>query len=205
MKKFLNKIYQFVYQSRKFRKYKKLNNVFVSSIHIKKIFFRVVGKNNSINFSNISLLNTKINIEGSNNNIIIKKGTVLNGCTIWIKGNNNSLIIGEQCTFKADHFSIGGATTITIGNSLLCSSNVVFYSFDSHSIIKNNVLKNKPQDIIIGNHVWICYSCKILKGTHIGDDSVVAINSMVNKEFGKNLLIGGLPAKILDSNIVWNR
>ena len=52
-------------------------------------------------------------------------------------------------------------------------------------------------DIYIGNDVWISTGCIILPGASIGEGSVVAAKSLINKKFPKNCLIGGIPAKII--------
>jgi len=55
----------------------------------------------------------------------------------------------------------------------------------------------KEEDIIIGNHVWIGDNVYIKEGVHIGDDVIIGANSMVTKDFGDNVIIGGNPAHIL--------
>ncbi len=45
----------------------------------------------------------------------------------------------------------------------------------------------------------------ILKRTNLPDGTIVAANSLINKEFSEqNTLIGGVPAKVLKSNVKWN-
>ena len=56
-------------------------------------------------------------------------------------------------------------------------------------------LQSSP--IHIGNDIWIGYHVTILKGVSIGDGCVLGACSLVTKSFDKNLIIGGVPAKIL--------
>ena len=61
---------------------------------------------------------------------------------------------------------------------------------------------NRP--IKIGNHVWFCLGCLVLKGVTIQDGCVVAANTCVTKTFNeKNILIGGYPARILQEQVEW--
>jgi len=53
--------------------------------------------------------------------------------------------------------------------------------------------------ISIGNNVWIGGHSVINPGVSIGDNVVVASGSVVTKSFGSNLLIGGVPAKVIRS------
>ena len=57
--------------------------------------------------------------------------------------------------------------------------------------------KELDTDIYIGDDVWISTGCIILPGASIGEGSVVAARSLINKKFPKNCLIGGIPAKII--------
>ncbi|MBD5088492.1 MAG: hypothetical protein HDT30_06720 [Clostridiales bacterium] len=44
----------------------------------------------------------------------------------------------------------------------------------------------------------------ILGGTNIGDNSIVGANSLVNKTFPNNVMIGRVPAKVLKENVDWD-
>lgn len=66
---------------------------------------------------------------------------------------------------------------------------------------------SKP--IQIGSHVWVCNRCTVMPGTTIPDYTIVASNSLVNKDFSylkPNSLIGGLPAKLIKEGVarVWD-
>ena len=49
--------------------------------------------------------------------------------------------------------------------------------------------------IVIGNNVWIGLNAIILKGSVIGDNSVVTAGSVVKGVFPNNALIQGNPAQ----------
>jgi acetyltransferase-like isoleucine patch superfamily enzyme len=79
---------------------------------------------------------------------------------------------------------------------------------DFHSIIdKNTNLRiNIPQNIIIEDDVWIGFNARINKGAVIGKDSVVATAAIVpGKNFPSNVILAGIPAKIIKENITWCR
>lgn len=60
---------------------------------------------------------------------------------------------------------------------------------------------------IIGEHVWLANGVKILKGSKIGANSIVACGSVVTGgDFPERSIIGGVPAKVVKSNIKdWHR
>lgn len=91
---------------------------------------------------------------------------------------------------------------IEIGKDFLCAWNIFISDSDWHQIGG----QNHQADVVIGDHVWIANSNNILKGTTIGKNCIVASNSKItNKVFPDNVLIGGIPPKILKTNIEWNR
>lgn len=52
--------------------------------------------------------------------------------------------------------------------------------------------------VTIGSKVWIAANTTITKGVIIGDNTVVASNSLVNKQFiGRGNILAGCPAKIV--------
>jgi acetyltransferase-like isoleucine patch superfamily enzyme len=90
---------------------------------------------------------------------------------------------------------------IEIGHDVAISENVTIRDSDNHEILNDNHQPTKP--IKIGNHVWIGTSVTVLKGVTIGDGSIIAAGSLVNRDIPANSLAGGVPAKVLKTNIEW--
>ena len=72
------------------------------------------------------------------------------------------------------------------------------------------MILNRPKDINIGDHVWLCRNVSVLKGVNIPDNCVAGLGSIITKAFDKtNSLIAGTPARIIESerykNIDWTR
>lgn len=53
----------------------------------------------------------------------------------------------------------------------------------------------------IEDNVWLPWRIFILPNVTIGKDTIVGANSLVNKSFPENVLIGGNPAKLIKENI----
>jgi acetyltransferase-like isoleucine patch superfamily enzyme len=64
---------------------------------------------------------------------------------------------------------------------------------------------NEPQELVIGNHVWVGLGAKILAGSGLQDGSMVAAGSVVTKMFSSQELVAGNPAKSLRTSIEWSR
>lgn len=53
---------------------------------------------------------------------------------------------------------------------------------------------------IIGDNVDLTIGCKVIGGVHIGNNVIVAPNSVVVKDVPNNAIVSGIPAKILKIN-----
>lgn len=189
----------------------------------------ISGKNNVI-VNNGVLIDVKYDIVGDNNLIEILQGSFLSDIMIFIRGNNHTLKIGENCRYKGgsvwfeDNFcqiEIGQNTTIesahlavtepnkriSIGEDCMFSGEIEFRTGDSHSIIDNETKKriNMAQNIEVGNHVWIGARSIILKGVSIGNNSIIGTNSIVTKNIPSHSVAAGIPAKVIKNNIDWVR
>lgn len=63
----------------------------------------------------------------------------------------------------------------------------------------NQYSANAP--IIIGENVWIGSNARIQKGVNIGDNAIIAANSVVTKDVPANAIAAGNPAKIVKTDI----
>ncbi|KOO50423.1 acyltransferase [Priestia koreensis] len=106
-----------------------------------------------------------------------------------------------------DNVGISGATIyarkgIKIGNNTLIGGNTKIMDNDFHPINPETRM-NTPNDhmkvspIEIGTNVFIGCNCLILKGTKIGDNSVVGAGSVVSGEIPDNCIVAGNPVKII--------
>jgi len=66
---------------------------------------------------------------------------------------------------------------------------------------KTNIVK----PIIIGNDVYIGYNVTILGGVTIGDGSIIAACSLVNKNVPPYTIYGGIPAKFIKNKNIKNK
>jgi len=46
-------------------------------------------------------------------------------------------------------------------------------------------------------NVWFGHNWKVLRGTEIGNNCIVAAGAVVKGKFKDNLILGGVPAKII--------
>ena len=184
--------------------------------HIKSRSPLLKVKKDCIGSNNICLIDVdstgqlRFHIRGNNNRIKIGKNCSFGSkCSLWIEGNNSEIIIGDNTTMTHTcHINCQEDNMqIVIGHDCMFSNNIVVRTSDSHPIYdKNtNVRINPPQNVILGNHVWIAPNTKIMKGTIIGDNSIIGSDTTVGKKFGENVLIVGRPGRVVKKDVYWTR
>lgn len=171
------------------------------------------------------------NIQGAGHTIYIGKGTFIDNAQIYIRGNNNTIVFGDDCYIGPRcHFRCEGNgiqiiignqttmtrdcnftaqedhTTITLGEDCMLSNTIVIRTSDSHPIYDEEGNRtNLAKSVTIGNHVWIAPQSTIVKGAIIGDNVIIGSKSLVTKNCESNSLYAGIPAKIIKKNVRWTR
>lgn len=112
---------------------------------------------------------------------------------------NSKVKIGNNISTNNNIF-ICSANYIEIGNDTLIGQNVVIMDHEAHGIdpFKRNQL-GEIGSVVIGKNVWIGNNVTILKNSKIGENTIVATGAVVVGSFPPNVIIGGVPAKIIKS------
>ena len=90
---------------------------------------------------------------------------------------------------------------VTIGNNVMMGPEVVIYTSNhKHELSEipfgsQGFEEIKP--VVIGNNVWIGHRVMFMAGSGCGDNVIIAAGSVVTKKFPSNVIIGGVPAKIV--------
>ncbi len=91
--------------------------------------------------------------------------------------------------------------TITIGDHSFCGHrvNIVTGSHDMQltGYQRNTTWVESGNDIVIGSGVWLGTASTILGPCRIGDNSVVAAGALVNRDVPANVVVGGVPARVI--------
>lgn len=113
-------------------------------------------------------------------------------CMISTIGKGARIEIGDKCGFSGT--VIGAALYIKLGNNVRCGANTLITDTDWHTD-DYRIGKDKP--IIIDDNVWLGYGVKVLKGVHIGKNSLIGANSVVTKDIPANVIAVGNPCKVI--------
>ena len=129
--------------------------------------------------------------------------TFCNPFYITLKKESN-IIVGDN--FKANtNLILNSAKQISFGRDCLVAWNVTIIDGDGHFITGNdNTILNWPREITIGDHTWIASGATILKGVKFESDTIVSANALVTGVFSENnIIVGGVPCRIVKRNISW--
>lgn len=189
---------------------KGIGNEIVLPKKYKNVKILVYGNNNKILFAEDSILNnTEIIIIGDNNKVVVgSKAKFLGGhnATIFVNMNSNGTFeVGENSSLRGVKCEINGAA-IRIGKNVMTSYGIYLRNHDSHKVlsVETGEVTNPPADINIGDHVWLCEGCTILKGVTVGNNSIVALKSLVTKDVPANSIAAGCPSKVVKNGITWD-
>jgi acetyltransferase-like isoleucine patch superfamily enzyme len=120
-------------------------------------------------------------------------------CTSHLSKYGVGLTIGNNSAFGR-FTEFGAAGGIEIGDDVIAGSYISFHS-ENHNFSDSSLLIREQgvtsKGIKIGNNVWIGAKATFLDGAIIGNNCVVAAGAVVNGIFPNNVIIGGVPAKIL--------
>lgn len=173
--------------------------------------------------ANATLLGSN-HILGPSSHIYLQDGankeSVILEDNVWMLGNirvqhKGKVIMHEKSKIDdttsilcVDHIEIGAYTAIA-KDTVICDNN-------NHPIspaFRRNMRTVPVEDdlrtwkhsahapILIGENVWIGSQVRICKGVTIGDNSIIAANSVVTKNIPANCIAAGNPAKVVKTNI----
>lgn len=115
-----------------------------------------------------------------------QKSEIKFGSNVW--ANNNTVFISE-------------GEGIFIGENTIIGHNSEFYDSDFHGLDPKERMGKyaKTGKVSVGKNVFIGSNVTVLKGSSIGDNSVIANGSVVTKSIPSNVVAGGIPAKVIKS------
>ena len=153
---------------------------------------------NRLQLNKISFIGSGIRffIYGKGRVIIRGKIHLFNNVEIQAKGK---IEIGDRCTINSFSRMVS-LDSITLGNRVVIAQFVSILDHNHPTNLTNDKLVfdiYETAPIVIGNNVWIADKVTITKGVNIGDNVIIAANSVVTRDIPSNTVYGGIPAKEL--------
>jgi len=141
------------------------------------------------------------------------------GCRLQVDPGGQALI-GDGCSFDrgveivvygggrlelGDHVYVGHGSTIACAKSITIGADTLIGDLVSIRDMNHRRLEGAPmresgietRPIRIGKNCWLGSKVTLVAGCEIGSDVTVAANAVVAGRFDDQLLIGGVPARVL--------
>lgn len=154
--------------------------------------------------------NSRLEMFGNGNRFEKQRSGAKTGGVFFHLNHGSRVIIGRNCLFNGNISILAKekkGVSVILGDNVIMGTGCIIRTGDGHTIVDKGSRDplNEPQDVVIDRHVWIGARCMLLKGTKISADSIVGAMSLVNKKFEeKNLLIAGVPARVIREGIDWD-
>ena len=145
-----------------------------------------------------------LSIEGT----LLLRGSCVFGCSDTIKVSKGAVLdIGDGSILGAYNL-LFASERITIGSRFLSSWQCQIMDSDTHTLVDMNSGEcyRSTLPIEIGRHCWMGNGVKVNKGVAVSDDTIIASNSLLNKDYrreGTNVVLAGAPAKVVKQNVNW--
>ena len=111
------------------------------------------------------------------------------------------------CISLGRHVGLNGTALtskcrIEIGDDTMIAANVIIVDSDFHSawppeLRWSTSTKEFDKEVTIGRNVWIGMNTVILKGSRIGDNSIIGAGSVVSGDIPANVIAAGNPARVI--------
>ncbi len=152
--------------------------------------------------------------EGSKAETLIRMGDN----AYWIMRHGGYLFFGttldikKNAVFDSGYFSANTgsvfvcAKKMTLGEDVMIGRNVIVYDSDFHQIGNSANGVSSAEDVVIEDHVWLTGVINVNKGVRIGEGSIIANQTVVNKDIPKYSLVAGHSnGEVKRTDAVWSR
>jgi maltose O-acetyltransferase len=99
-------------------------------------------------------------------------------------------------------FLVIAAKSVEIGDGCLIGKGVQILDFDAHGVApeERRTSIGRIAPVALGRNVWVGNDAILLKGTRIGDNSIVAAGTVApGGDYPADVVLGGNPARVLGS------
>ena len=193
---------------------------------IKNLFHRkgiICGTNCHINVANSATLNIdglltigckeKFPKSKLETRVFIGENAKLNVCGDFKVDADCEIIVfnDAELTIHGSKLSISDANT---GLRIICGEKIEIQS--DVGIGRNVVIRDTngehymstvgyrtTRPIIIGEKAWLCEACTIMPGVKIGRGGIVGAHSMVTRSVPAHALVSGIPATVVQKDVLW--
>lgn len=122
-------------------------------------------------------------------------------------GRAQFTVFPGACISLGRHVGLNGTALtskcrIEIGDDTMIAANVIIVDSDFHAAWPpeqrwTSSTNAFDKEVVIGRRVWIGMNTLVLKGSRIGDNSIIGAGSVVSGDIPANVLAAGNPARVI--------
>jgi len=116
---------------------------------------------------------------------------------VWGRAEGEGRIELGDCVLMSPGSRLSASDEIVIGNGVMMANGTFVTDSDWHTIYDRTERDERVTPVHIGDNVWLGDHSTVLKGVTIGENSVVAANSVVTRDVPANVVVAGNPAKVV--------
>lgn len=135
-------------------------------------------------------------------------------CRLALETDYSSISIGDR-TYIGGGSVISAAESVSIGNDVLVSFDVLIFDHDSHS----TVWEGRAKDVVawksgtkdwtnvrtgrveVGDKAWLGARSIILKGVIVGEGAIVGAGAVVTRDVDPWTMVAGAPARCIGTSL----
>jgi len=102
------------------------------------------------------------------------------------------LSIGNDCGFSGTRIWV--AKMVVIGSNVRCGANTFITDSDAHT---DDPRAGHDAPVHIDDNVWLGANVIVLKGVHIGENTIIGAGSVVTHDIPANVVAAGNPCKVI--------
>lgn len=135
--------------------------------------------------------------------LAFKGKTTISQGTVLRCDKNSSIIFGDNFYCNCNNY-IRSTNLIEFGDDCTMGWGITINTNDGHKVWHKGILVKSEAPIKVGDHVWIAPDSSLNKGVTIPSHCIITQKAVVTKAFSvEHCLIGGIPAKIISTDIDW--
>lgn len=166
----------------------------------------IIGDDNEVRIGSGTRYGGRISVIGTRNRVDIGPSCNLFGSINFLCADA-TLTIGRETTMVQGSIQLHEPGFIVIGDDCMISTQVYLSLSDIHPIydLASGNRINPAASVTVGRHVWLGLRSMVMKGATIGDGSIVAAGAIVSGDVATNVVVAGIPARVVRAGVEWRR
>jgi acetyltransferase-like isoleucine patch superfamily enzyme len=128
---------------------------------------------------------------------------------VFLRSPGQLLFWGQGATAVGCSIEMEGAgKLVAIGDDALLSAGIWIRNHDMHAVhdlSSGRRINRDPIDVVLERHVWLGQNAMLHGTPLIGAGAIVGAQALVKNVVGRCVAVGGVPARVIRSNVSWGR